>query len=599
MDVGMPEKNKLDELSKELPEKERKELLERIANRVEREKGEEGAESVPVELGEGERQKIIHFEMTNAGVWDRFLLWLLMFFTGKPRTEVFLDIRLRHLKAHIRAVSPGITGFETRDLSAKFARKLYDVFLTAQPVLGIYHALASDKAVRGAAYAWYVEQKLENAKKTIDDFVGMEEMEEIFAQTGQTEEIRKKLSLRLNEYVRAIPESFTLQLEEKARLHLSLGRLAAFPFASFFRYFNCVIGDTIDQKYPPFAPAPVMLTLDIMEKLFVAFGLFHRSAPDYLYAEEPLAYYLSLRAGTKPGAEGGEEKVGSELAKLRADVLALAKAVDSFDAAIPVLDLLRYFRKDPWFQLVLNPPRLYLKSLYFSTLKTRLGVEVEERLDTIKERVIARKVHELFKGHRLMEFEFYRENADFDFRNLGLPYFSGIRSLTLIYNFLSMHFKGAMQEAAQIAAGTALANNRILQSRLSVQISGLEDLEARIVLFDRGLSPDEEDGKQLGRFRFSVATDLLLQKSYRVFVIQKDREARDLVEKGREFLTAIRKIFDDIRMSTLENTRSLLKTLHLYRGRNQTLGQILNARSEVIGTFLKLLDQLQEIENGS
>ncbi len=122
-------------------------------------------------------------------------MWLLTFFTGKPRTEVFLDIRLRHLKTHIRAVSPGVTGFETRDLSAKFARKLYDVFLAAQPVLGIYHALASDKAVRGAAYAWYVEQNLENAKKTVDDFVGMEEMEEIFAQTGQTEEIRKKLGL--------------------------------------------------------------------------------------------------------------------------------------------------------------------------------------------------------------------------------------------------------------------------------------------------------------------------------------------------------------------------------------------------------------------
>ena len=71
------------------------------------------------------------------------------------------------------------------------------------------------------------------------------------------------------------------------------------------------------------------------------------------------------------------------------------------------------------------------------------------------------------------------------------------------------------------------------------------------------------------------------------------------MDKAREFLVAIRKIFDDIRTSTFDNTRSLLKTLHLYRGRNQTLGQILNGRSEVIGSFLKLLDQLLEIEKGS
>ena len=103
----------------------------------------------------------------------------------------------------------------------------------------------------------------------------------------------------------------------------------------------------------------------------------------------------------------------------------------------------------------------------------------------------------------------------------------------------------------------------------------------------------------MGKFRFSVATDLLLQKSYRAFIIQKDREARDLVDKSREFLGVIRKIFDDIRTSGFDNTRSLLKTLHLYRGKNQTLGQILSGRSEVISSFLKLLDQLQEIENGS
>jgi hypothetical protein len=592
----MPEKSRLEELSKELPEKERKELLERIGKRMEHEDGEE---AVPLELQEDERQKIISFEMKKAGTWVRFLLWLRTFFTGKQRTEVYFDIRLHQLKAHIRALSPGITGFETRDLSVKFARKLYDVFLASQPVLGVYHALASDKAVRGAAYAWLVEQKLEHAKKTIDDFIGNEEMEEIFSQTGQTEEIRKKLSLRLNDYVRTIPETFMLQLEEQSRLHLSLGRLASFPFTSFFRYFNCVLGETVDPKYPPFENAPVMLTLDLMEKLYVAFGLFHHSAPDYLYAEEPIAYYMYLRAGLKPGAEGGEGRVATELGQLRSDVLNLAKAIDGFEAEVPLLDLLRYFRKDPWFQLMFNAPRLYLKSLYFTTLKTKLAVELEERLGSIKERVIDRKIQDLLKGQKLMDFSYYRENPDFDFRKLGLPFFSCIRSLTLVYNYLQIHFKGATQEAAGIVSGTALANNRILQSRLAQNISGLEDLEARIVLFDRSLSPDEEDGKQLGRFRFSVATDLLLQKTYRSFVSQKDRDARDLIDKTREFLTAVRKIFDDIRTSTFENTRSLLKTIHLYRGRNQTLGQILNARSEVIGVFLKLLDQVLEIEKGS
>ena len=247
-----------------------------------------------------------------------------------------------------------------------------------------------------------------------------------------------------------------------------------------------------------------------------------------------------------------------------------------------------------------NAPRLYLKSLYFSTLKARLGVELEEQLGTIKERVIGRKIQDLLKGQRFIDFNYYKENPEFDFRKLGLPVLSPASGASGSPTTTSCSSSRAwFRKRRRSWRATALANNRITQNRLTLNISGLEDLEARIVLFDRSLSPDEEDGKQLGRFRFSVGTDLLLQKSYRAFVLQKDREARDLIEKAKEYLTGVRKIFDEIRTSTFENTRSLLKVIHAYRGRNLTLGQILNTRAEAIGGFLKLIDQLLEIEKGS
>jgi hypothetical protein len=272
--------------------------------------------------------------------------------------------------------------------------------------------------------------------------------------------------------------------------------------------------------------------------------------------------------------------------------------VEAFAAEVPLLDLVRYFRRDPWYQLVFNTPRLFLKSLYFSALKVRAGQELDEKLGTIKERVIGRKIQEMLKGARPAEFSWYKETPDFDFRKLSLPFFSHCRSLALLFNFIQQQYKGTIQEAAQIVNSTALASNRITQTRLTQSTSGLEDLEARIVLFDRSLSPDEEDGKQLSRFRFGMAGDLLLQKSYRAFIAQKDKEAKDLVDKGKEYLSGIRRIFDEIRTSTFDSTRSLLKVLHPYKGRTQTLGQILNARSDGIAAFLKLLDQVLEVEKG-
>jgi hypothetical protein len=583
----MLEKSRLEELSAALPERERKELLERISKRMEHEDGEE---AVPVELVQAEREKIIAFEMKKAYWWTRFLVWIRTFFSGRKKAEIFLEIRLGQLKSHIRAVSPGLTGFESRDLTSKFARKLWDVYIRFSPILPIFQALFSDKENKASAFASLVESSYESSKKTLEDFISTEEMEQIFAQTGETEEIRKKLSLRMNDYLRGIPESLFVKLEEQARLLVSLGKLALFPFPSFFRYFNSTV-DAPQNGYPAFERAPAMLTLDLMERLHMDLLLIGKSAPDYAYVREPLNWLM-----TKEGTS--QEPPAVHDSRLQGQIIELCQKAAEFEKSVPLLDIIRYFRKDPYYNIVFNEPRLYLKSLYFSTLKSRISAELALRIDTIKEEVIKDKIQDILKSQRLLELVHYRENPGFDFAKLGLPVFTHARSLSLTYNYLVLQYKGFIQEAVQVVANAALVGNRITQNRLMQYVSGLEDLEAKIVLFDRSLSADEDDGKQLARFRFNVATDLILQKSYRSFVQQKDREARDLVEKTRECLAGVKKVFDEMRTSTFENTRSLLKTLHMYKGKNQTLQQILNARSEGIGAFLDLMDQLLELEKG-
>ena len=62
----------------------------------------------------------------------------------------------------------------------------------------------------------------------------------------------------------------------------------------------------------------------------------------------------------------------------------LAHEIDSFETSVPLMDLLRFFRRDPWYQLVFNAPRLYLRNLAFSTLKARLLVPPTfSRADTL------------------------------------------------------------------------------------------------------------------------------------------------------------------------------------------------------------------------
>ena len=592
----MREKSRLEELSMALPEQERKDLLERIARRMEQGEGEE---AFHIELRDNERDTIISREMEEAGLWVRFLVWLRTFLTGRAKKDVFVDLRVKQLKAHIQALAPGLTGFETRDLSPKLARKLFQVYQRARPLEPFYHALGTDKTFKGEAYSWLVEKRLEDSRTGLQEFITDEEMEEIFASTGQTEDIRKKLALRINEYARGIPETLLLELEEQARIHVYIGRLISFPFSSLFRYFNCVGGDEEEEeKQPAFEHAPAMLTLDLLERLSVTFSLLQGLPLDSPYAEEPVEYYLLVRAGLKPREETDSSRIQADLVRLRSDISDLLREIGQFERSVPLLDIVRYFRADPWYEIIATAPQLYLRSLFFTALKTRLAMDLELTLGSVKEKVIGKKIHDVLKGARQVELPNLKETAEDDLQNQGLPYITCVRSLTFLYNYLQLQFKGTVQDAAQIVAATALANNRIMQNRLTQGISNLEDLEARIVLFDRSLSPDEDDGKQLARFRSNLATDLPSQKSYRTFIIEKDREGRDLIEKARENMAAVLRIFDEVRMSTFETTRAALKTLHMYRGRNQTLGQIVTTRSEAIATFLHLLDQLVEVEKG-
>jgi hypothetical protein len=88
------------------------------------------------------------------------------------------------------------------------------------------------------------------------------------------------------------------------------------------------------------------------------------------------------------------------------------------------------------------------------------------------------------------------------------------------------------------------------------------------------------------------------QKQYRSFIAEKDKEARELIDQGIDHLQGIKRIFDELLVSPMENLKAVLRTLHFHKGRNITLSVLLRGTSELIEDFLELLAQLLEIENG-
>ena len=73
----------------------------------------------------------------------------------------------------------------------------------------------------------------------------------------------------------------------------------------------------------------------------------------------------------------------------------------------------------------------------------------------------------------------------------------------------------------------------------------------------------------------------------------------ELIEQGKECLLGIKNIFNDLITSPMESVKSILKTIHFQRGRNETLVQILKRNAELIEEYYNFMDQLIALEKGA
>jgi hypothetical protein len=590
------DRTRLEELSAELPDKERKELLDKITKRMLPERQEE---LFRVELNQEEKQRLIAEEMSRSSWWGRFLLWLRHLLSGRSKRELFLVHKLGQLKRAIKQRTPGLTGFETRDLTPKFARQVYSLYAAAYPLKDLFRRFSQDQDFLDKAISDLVETKYEDSVKTLEDLVPLSEMEATYAGSGYEEAVKKQLLRRFNEYIRKIPDRLFGQLEEGLKPFIYLKNLVLLPYADVFRHFGYFLPEHLEEVNPHFNHGPAMLMLERLERLCFAVYLALKLPREWYCHEEMLKSYSLHSRQVEDADELDEQEVAAEVIELTAAFRNLIEHVQQFNTKIPIMELIRYFRKDPYYRLVFNVPTFYIKAIYTAAIKRKLLDEFEEVIIQVKKNVVESKIKNIFKTDTLLELFYYNDTPNFDFRKLGLPYFTHTKALMLLYNYLSKVYKGHIQESVQTASAYILANNRIVQSRLLQCAANLEELEAKIVLFDRSLAPDEDDGKALMRYRHRIGNDLSQQRLYRNFVAEKDKEARELFDLGEENLNAIKKILDEVITSPMESVKSILKTLHFHRGKNQTLLNLLKSTSDIIADFSSVMDQLEVLEKGA
>lgn len=556
------------DLSRGLTQRERAELLEKIKTSLSL--NTENSGLYQEEMDKDEKIALIQKEKREISLLRRFFLWLNSKITGRSEDEILLAGKLFRIKKKIKKKESNLTGFETRNLTPHFAELVYELYKAIIPLRGLFKKLWLDESSYKIFFMDIIEEALSERIETIEDIVPFEDIVEAFGIAGRKEDVQNIIIVKLDSHVDKIRKSIFNQLEMELLPFYRLKELVIFPYVQFFQQFGYTLLETPYTDKPHFKNASALLCLEDLEKLYFA-------VYSALKLEKRVKINQKIIDRLEIMAEYSSE--GDSL-NLVADLETLIGKVIWFATKVPLADIIRYFRKNPFIKMIFYVPGIDLKEFYRNTLKIRLLQILDEKFQEIQKQYIILEIEKLFKGKRYVNFQNYREYSSIDYEKLGVSSFRNIQPLALIYNFIECYFKGHIQSIVRVLEKGVLSQNRLMRDNMLQYASTLEDISEKIRIFDSSLSPDSEEGKVFHKLRFSMTKDISQQKIFRKIVIQKDREAKNLAENGIEALAGLKRVLSEINKSTNDAVIDQLKQHYLIDNKPVVLQQLLDESIE-------------------
>lgn len=588
------------ELTKTITEKERTDLLSKIKSSIQFEDDDED-HIYHKEMEQTERDSLIEYDIKNAGFFTKLILWFKTRFLGKRRKELFIQLKIKQLKRYINRKTGGLTGFETRDLTPKLAEYFWEVYTAILPVRDMFKKFWMKQKELEVAYTVLIETNLDGVVKQISDILPNERSLEIYTLTGKKDSIKNEILLELDNYIETVSNSYFEEIAEGLLPFYYLKEIILFPYTSFFQLFHFIPLSDGEEQRPSFKKASAMLAIDYLEKMHYALHALRKiSVPisiDHNFVHYITESFLNPEEKVSLVTEEDDQEAESEdkVKDIIKNLMIIIERGKQFQKHVPLAEMIKYFIKDPYFKIVFYVPKLDLKDFYQTILKVKLLGQLDSKYEEIRRLYIDKEIERIFHGIKLQNFLNYREYATLDHQKMGLPFFSHIKSLHLLFNFVKFIYPGSIQEAIQILSRSLITQNRVVRDKLISYALIIEDLEEKIKQFDFSMSSDSEDGKLFQKLRFSLS-DTSHQKIYRSLITQKDREVKDIIDKGIDSLFGLQKVFEEVLSATSQNIRIQLKSHFFVQGRATRLHDIVESRIRTLRDFTKLLTQIIKME---
>ncbi len=586
----------VDELARALSEKERRALLDRIAKSLSIQ-DDPRRRIIHGELRQERRAQLIAADMNRLSVWEKLQLWVKKVFSRRADEDVFLRFRLGQSRERVRQSDERMVDFENRAVLPRLAESLRSLCREAVGTREFFLVLWKDTESLRRVLDYLLARRVPDAKRTLNQFCSTQEMQETFRTTESRNQLKQLVLDRVSEYVERIPPSVMEEIEEGLKPLYLLKDLALFDFDDFFVQFQSSEDDARSDGEVEFTAAAAHRVLDRLEDLYLALYSVGRIQGDVTIYPEVLNYYFAVRDGSIDPSDPTDIPESSELPSLRAAIARGVQEARSVRESVPLVDIIRYFRNDPYYRFLAYVPKLKLRDFYYSNLKIEVLQELDRRFNDLRMGVLGQLVQEVFP-QGLKQFEYFHPEIQSAIKRAGVGQLLVFRSLQVIHTFIQSVYRGGLLEFMRVLGRLMPVRARQTGVDLTLNIAGFDDVAERLRNFDLSFSPDADDGKTFYRFRYtSTDRDSGQISAFKALVTQKDRDANVIIEKFQDQLRVLLETFRGVRKSSHQQLNERYQAFESTLADERPFDARLDALIRSLENTEKILNQMIRIDH--
>ncbi len=480
---------------------------------------------------------------------ERLRLWVMGFFTTAGERDRFLTLRLSQMRQKTQITNPGLADYEARVFLPALPEQMRDLYRRAKAVRPFFVRVWNDSELLRAMLDYLLAKRIPGARHSLNQFCSTQELQEEFRKTESRSRLRQVVLDRISEYIEGIPKTVMEELETGLKPFYLYKDLVLFDWDAFFAIFQSSEAEAAPEGKVEFKSAAVDRSLDTVEELYLALHYSSRLEQEPEIYLETIHFYFAVQGGTALDVNADDVPETEESRKLKRAILDLAREAKRVRRELSLGNVIRLFRKDPYYRFLAYSPRLRLRDFYYSNLKMRMLQELDNRFHDLRMGVLGKMIQEVFP-EGLLEFEYFHPEIQSGVKRSGVATLQVHRPLQYVHTFIEKVYRKGLMDFMRIIGRLLPSRGRQRSVDLTLFIAGLDDVMERIRLFDMSFSPDSDEGKTFYRYRFSTSErDKSQIVAYKALVAQKDRDARGIIEKFTEQLQGVLQAFEAIKKS--------------------------------------------------